>query len=598
LPKKLIFFNLNQMIKSIIKLNFIRIIILYGIIIFPFLLTRLQFFLYYPFVITYPDSFTYLGIVDNLNESILPILDTRSIGYPLFLWIIYTIAKSNIAIIVVQNLIHLGTCLWLNYELAKTFPKIRYYLAIALSLFINSPEILIVDNSLLTESIYISNYFLLVIFLLKVLSAPERRLWWVLLSITLVFQILIKPMALYLLVAGVIFLSLGYLYRYPIKNLLLSLGIVVGLLLGYSTYNYLVGGFFGLTAFGQANFMGTVMGYIEPRDEYQPCVNQAINDISQKTKIVHQIINNSTDLNILYKNYARIYNYTHHFFHAVQNYCFDKERISMVKYNQIVNSIISDAITTHPDLYGKFVLSNLYYYFFKNHMYGMNFNKKLVLCYEREIHLKEAKSDSKLPKLWEAGRNQDIENRIQILSQNLEYRIHNVKSCDTLIVTPQMNIDILQHFVQVDTVITAKRGGGISSHMRLSGAYPNNFVKLDTGDEFFVQTKRLNTYSLYLWSIVMYVLAHTILNFLLGLNVWVVFLISVYCIWHSRFQVKKPLFFIFMLSLMYIGQAFLVALSEVALLRYSSTLEFIKYFCVIFLWIFYRNYYSKSKSTL
>src|SRR4030042_5792480 len=72
-----------------------------------FAITRIPFFLYYRSVILNPDSSGYFMIADQIGKGFMPTLSIRTLGYPVFLKLVYMIFSTSSAVAVAQHAITL-----------------------------------------------------------------------------------------------------------------------------------------------------------------------------------------------------------------------------------------------------------------------------------------------------------------------------------------------------------------------------------------------------------------------------------------------------------------------------------------------------------
>ena len=244
-----------------------------------FLITRLPFFLYDSIYLISPDYQHYYMIVDQIDKGFMPTFNIRTPGYPLFLAFIFTFFKSNLAVIVVQNLFTLFSSLFFIFVINKIFGKKWKYLtllvAIGLGAFISLSIHLCLDTALATESIYINTILLFFSFLLLAIYC-QNRMYWVCCGIIMAMVILIRPSGLFLVPLFLAILLFLFLNAYKKKLILLfSISFVTPLIL-LCIYNYFTIGSFAISTFTEHALISFTSTFLEKNPSYSPQVNRAI----------------------------------------------------------------------------------------------------------------------------------------------------------------------------------------------------------------------------------------------------------------------------------------------------------------------------------
>ena len=100
--------------RNIVLASFLMVVI-------PFLITRLPFFLDYPVITIDPDYLHYYTIVDQVSKGFFPTFIIRTPGYPIFLKLIFTFFNSNMAVVVIQNILSLITALFFVFVIYRVY---------------------------------------------------------------------------------------------------------------------------------------------------------------------------------------------------------------------------------------------------------------------------------------------------------------------------------------------------------------------------------------------------------------------------------------------------------------------------------------------
>lgn len=246
------------------------------IIIIPFIISRLYFFLAFPQIGIVPDTTGYYTPVWQALQGIPPSFDFRNPGYPLLMLGAMMFSGKLIHIILLQSLLSLSSSLFFLKEWQHLFPRHLWVFAAAISLFLISDEYLLMESSLQSETAFTSFVWMSLALMLR--SFRQRPAFWLQLSgLTLAFTILIRPAGIFLIP-----LWLGLIWWKKKQNTGWP-GLIGGLLsllfplLFTMTYNQWEHGRFSLSQTAAVNQFGAAMPYIQSSPEFHPRINAAIN---------------------------------------------------------------------------------------------------------------------------------------------------------------------------------------------------------------------------------------------------------------------------------------------------------------------------------
>ncbi len=224
-------------------MKFISIIkkysLLLSILIFTilFIFSRIPFFLC-PISGFTMDTFEYTRLLEQLLNGNM--MDMRGIpgGYPFFLYIISPITTKVLYISIIQNIITYLIDVFLIYTIYKSYKYYSIFTSIAISLFAISHFVFKYDSMLMTESIYTNSIILIFIFFIWAIKT-EKKIYWGLLSFSMILPIFIRPNGLF--VYGVFFTLLVFLIlkKYNKKIILTYLSVFLSLNLIWCFYNYI-----------------------------------------------------------------------------------------------------------------------------------------------------------------------------------------------------------------------------------------------------------------------------------------------------------------------------------------------------------------------
>jgi len=142
------------------KISYISLVISICIVLIPFLIKRIPFYLYAPGVseLEGGDASSYFDVWYQLKNGFLPHLEIRPLGYPVFLGIVFAIGGSNTAISVFQSIFCIVSSLFFVYSIHKRLKYWSLPLSFFLMLFINADLTFSLETSYRAESLYTSMF--------------------------------------------------------------------------------------------------------------------------------------------------------------------------------------------------------------------------------------------------------------------------------------------------------------------------------------------------------------------------------------------------------------------------------------------------------
>ncbi len=315
-----------------------------------FLLKRLPFYLYSPVVLFRADSGSYYEVMKQLGGNGLPRFEIRPPGYPLFIKVVTSLHDSIIAVSCYQTILAFISTLLLVYAIHRIFPAVTLIFSFFLTVFVNGLIFFQYETTYLTESLFVSSTFVFIAFSFLALNKPEKRRYWILLSISTFLAIMIKPASMFLLPFFVLFVLFLWFRKSSLKIYLSLLAPIVSLLFLFSAYNYVSAGFFKVSAFGSLNMLGATINFQKTNSNYLTSVNNAIEKFSTP---------------------SANYNTCHKFkYYLMKDSLFKQETDSLypgvrkeIVLEQIFSEVSNDAIKNNPSIYfQRFISQFLYYY--------------------------------------------------------------------------------------------------------------------------------------------------------------------------------------------------------------------------------------------
>lgn len=330
------------------------------VVIVPFLLTRLPFYLYYPIVTLTPDSWTYARPAYQMLHGVLPQFDHRTPGYPLFVVMLFKLFTdpSNLTIVLVQGVLSIASLLFLLYVIYKKYPGEALYAAIALAGYSTSVTFLWYELNYMTESLYVSALLLFYAFLIMAVHS-KRALPWAVVSFIMGYMIWIRPAGVFILLiaaAAAVYLIKN---RYPKKAIAALVVPCAVMLVVLAGYNRATIGSFTVSPFGVHNLFSLTIPFMQPDKRLPGDVNKAIAE-SVSTRVSEEyrsIVMNEWDIQALHEAFTTTYTYnlaiTFEFLKSLKPPRPDPATPMMGLY-PVLNDIAMVQIKNHPLIYLKF----------------------------------------------------------------------------------------------------------------------------------------------------------------------------------------------------------------------------------------------------
>ncbi len=300
-----------------------------------------------------------------------PVFFQRTPGYPLLVAVVTALHESWHSVLLAQSIVTALACIVMIHAAYRT----RWYLAapvtLGLLVYVLSGRYLAWETQILTESIYASS--VIFGFACLLVGLRERRAAWLSASaIAFAYAILARPAGLFLVViVAAAWLFMLYNRYAPRLQLACALPLPVLLVL-LGGYNLSVSGAFSLTAVGATNIAAATATFWEQDPSFGAPTNRAIQRMqSRVSDAERETLARSWDLVELQRLFAKHYAY-HRFVHeyAFKEWLDSHSAQSLMEREKALrhelSAVSQNAIRSHPSTYLKFVLSNLYVYFFVN----------------------------------------------------------------------------------------------------------------------------------------------------------------------------------------------------------------------------------------
>ena len=335
-----------------------------------FLITRLPYFLYYRSTIMNPDSSGYFMIVDQMNKGFWPNLSIRTIGYPLFLKVVYLLFSTSFGVAITQHGITLISRLFFIRAMARAFPR-RPFLPIAISLGLAGHAAIswqvLSDSSYMTDSLFTSA-IVMTLGLLALGLAGRKKSHFVWASLSAAITVLIRPAGLFLvpiLALAVVFMIRNKFGRGPLIAAVLPCAAV---LLAQMSYNALVIRSFSLSGFSEHALISLTSTFLEPDASYGPTANQAIERCRAVFKDRdRRVLKTSWHPWTINRVFSRYYESNRSRIAGIFLAAEPSERYNLyIEWRPLWRRMSRDALRKHPGTALKYIYSNLYRVFVRN----------------------------------------------------------------------------------------------------------------------------------------------------------------------------------------------------------------------------------------
>jgi hypothetical protein len=335
-----------------------------------FVITRLPYFLYYGSTIVGRDSSGYFMIVDQMNKGFWPNLSIRTIGYPLFLKLVYLLFATSFGVAVSQHAVTLMTRLFFIRAMARSFPRRRFLpIGVSLGLAAHSASSwqVLSDSSYMTDSLFLSATVMSLGLL--VLGLARRKVsTFIWASLSAAVTVLIRPAGLFLaplLALAAVFMIRNKFGRGPLMAAVLPGAIV---LLGQMAYNSQIIGSFTLSGFTEHALISFASTLLEPDPSYGPTANLAI----ERCRSVfrdrdRRIIETSWNPWLINRVFSRYFDSDRNRISSTFLAAEPRQEYNLyVEWRPLWGRMSKDALRKHPATALKYVYSNLYRIFIFN----------------------------------------------------------------------------------------------------------------------------------------------------------------------------------------------------------------------------------------
>jgi hypothetical protein len=218
-----------------------------------------------------------------------------------------------------------------------------------------------IAESLFTNMIILSHSFLLIGF------AKRRAVFFALASLSIASVILVRPAGLYFFLTWTMVLCYLAWNKYSRADMLSFFTPFSFLLLALCSYNKITIDHFTLTPFGELNLVGATALYWESDPALPPEINDALKDLPNTLAKAHfgteqkTILQESWDPHLLFPVFANSYNILIHDGWGLG------QKFGTTDYLQNrsnIRKLSFLAIRKHPDIYAKYIYTNLFYHFY------------------------------------------------------------------------------------------------------------------------------------------------------------------------------------------------------------------------------------------
>jgi len=305
-----------------------------------------------------------------MNKGFWPNLSIRTIGYPIFLKIVYLVFSTSFAVAAVQHAITLVSRLFFIRAMARAFPR-RYFLPITVSLGLAAHAAIswhvISDSSYMTDSLFVSAV-VVTLGLLALGLAVRKKSTFVWASFSAAMAIIIRPAGFFLvplLALVLVFMIRNKFGRGPLIAAVLPCTAV---LLSQMVYNALVIKSFTLSGFSEFALISMTSTFLEPDASYGPTANLAIescravfNDRDRR------VLETSMDPRAIGPVFRKYYESYRGLIEAVFLAAEPMEKYNLyIEWRPLWRRMSMDALRRHPGTALKYMYSNLYTVFVSN----------------------------------------------------------------------------------------------------------------------------------------------------------------------------------------------------------------------------------------
>lgn len=307
-----------------------------------------------------PDSGGYFYEAYRMAGGHLPVFSIRTPGYPIFLFAVLGLTGSITAVIVLQQLATLIAGLTLYAAFVRANRWLALPAAVGIAGLFCAGDIVMYESYLGPEALYTASIVGVAAAVIYAVTTRER-IAFVIASVLMAVTILLKPAGMFLIVVFVS-LATGLAWaRYPRRALVAFCVPFPAVLFVLAAYNLATIGQFTISPWGSANLIAATSTFWEDSTGYPPEMRAAIAEMhALVTPEDRLILSTSWDPRRLFPIYDKYYNASVHrvLGRHVRPDPGDK------RANALFKAVAFDAIRAHPDQYFKFVLTNLYEFFY------------------------------------------------------------------------------------------------------------------------------------------------------------------------------------------------------------------------------------------
>jgi hypothetical protein len=341
----------------------------FGVVIFCILMTRIPFFTPYFLPGIFPDTWSFLLPVVDMHSGHRPAFVVRLPGYPIFVLLATSLHQAWEPLLAAQTAASLGAGCLMVYAAHRACCWLALPAAIAIVLALSSGIHLAFETSVLSESLYVCT--LISGFACLLIGLREQRTGWLAAtSLFFAYAIWIRPAGLFLVVIVVATWLFMLWNRYCKRAQLALWSPMVVLLLILATYNSVTLGIFALSPVGSRNIAAATAMFWEQDPGFSTDTNAAIQRMQGRVSAKDwSVLSESWDLELLHDVFRTNYGYTEHVRKFAFAQWFEKRQESMATYREffeILPRVAGKAVRSHPQIYLKFVISNLYAYYWKH----------------------------------------------------------------------------------------------------------------------------------------------------------------------------------------------------------------------------------------
>ena len=353
----------------------------WAIFLFFFLISRLPFFLAYPVVAFCRDCVSYYMLVDQMAKGFWPCLSIRTIGYPLFLKLVFFFSHRNFAVVAVQHLLTLFCSLLFIYAVHRFYGRFRLIsvsTGVALGVYASSSVRVRLDCTLLTDSLF-ANLILLSLATLLLGLGLKRK--WILAaaSLAMAATILVRPAGLFLVPVSILVIAFLLLSRYGRGAIVAFTLPIISSLLAMGVYNRLTLGSFAVSTFSEYSLISFTSTYLEEHPSFGLAGNEAVRACRWAVE--------ESDLQTLASSWE------YESINRILGKYYEKNRMRVVriflkyepagsfslylKWRPLLKQMGTYAIRRHPRIALKYLCSKFMVYFFSNRGADYDFYKRL-----------------------------------------------------------------------------------------------------------------------------------------------------------------------------------------------------------------------------